>query len=144
MKAKSDKAKLAELEEEIEDYRRRQVDLVATYRRNDELARELHTASADVKYWKARAEAAEAKLAKTEAALDECRQSFNRTDARANQLREMVKIQCQDGNWNYDSYMHGMANGLLLAMSAIDGSAFEGLSAPEQWLAAADTEADHD
>lgn len=54
---------------------------------------------------------------------------------RIDNLREMVKTQCSDGNWNYNSYMHGMANGLLLALATLEGAEPEYLNAPEQWLA---------
>ena len=36
-------------------------------------------------------------------------------------LQSLVRTQCTDGNWNYDQYMRGMANGMLLALSVIDG-----------------------
>lgn len=51
-------------------------------------------------------------------------------------LENIVAIQTTSGNWNYDPYMHGMANGLLLAlhiMKAEDGEP-KYLDAPEQWL----------
>lgn len=48
---------------------------------------------------------------------------------------EVVKIQTSDGNWNYDPYMHGMANGLLVAQAIMhDLHDFTGLSAPDKWL----------
>ena len=46
---------------------------------------------------------------------------------------EMVKIQCTDGNWDYDPYMHGMANALLLAQAVLKDSDYAPLSAPEKW-----------
>jgi hypothetical protein len=50
-------------------------------------------------------------------------------------LDEMIKIQCAEGNWNYDPYMHGMANGLLLAKSVFDETHEpKFLEAPEKWL----------
>jgi hypothetical protein len=49
-------------------------------------------------------------------------------------LREMKDVQCSDGNWNYDPYMHGMANGMIFAISLFDGKRPEYLEAPEQWL----------
>ena len=49
-------------------------------------------------------------------------------------LREMIDIQCSDGNWNYDPYMHGMANGMLFALSLFDDKRPEYLKAPEVWL----------
>lgn len=49
-------------------------------------------------------------------------------------LQNIVNIQCSDGNWNYNSYGHGMANGLLLALSIFTGDSPEYLSAPVEWL----------
>ena len=54
--------------------------------------------------------------------------------ARTGPLEEMVAIQCSDGNWNYSEYMHGMANGLLLALATIKGEEPRFLEAPERWL----------
>jgi len=48
-------------------------------------------------------------------------------------LEDLLKIQCGDGNWNYDPYMQGMANGMILAMSLFKGVAPEFLDAPEVW-----------
>ena len=39
----------------------------------------------------------------------------NRTVARCK------KIQCTDGNWDYDEYMRGMANGIILALAIMEG-----------------------
>lgn len=54
-------------------------------------------------------------------------------------LRNLVQIQCSDGNWNYDHYMHGMANGMILALSVLENSIPKFLEAPRQWLAARKT-----
>ena len=54
--------------------------------------------------------------------------------ARIKKLDDLVKIQLTDGNWNYDPYMHGMANALLVAQAVMNNSEFEGLEAPEKWL----------
>ncbi len=43
------------------------------------------------------------------------------TTKQIEQLKELIKIQCTDGNWNYDQYMRGMANGLKVALSVLDG-----------------------
>ena len=51
-----------------------------------------------------------------------------------NTMRDLINVQCSSGNWNYDEYMHGMANGMLLMMSIVDGSQPEFLEAPESWL----------
>lgn len=37
------------------------------------------------------------------------------------QLEELVEIQCRQGTWNIDHYMHGLANGLILALSLFNG-----------------------
>lgn len=49
-------------------------------------------------------------------------------------LKDIIKVQCSDGNWNYDPYMQGMANGLLCAMSVLTSEDVEYLSAPAKWL----------
>ena len=36
------------------------------------------------------------------------------------QLKDMVEVQGQDGNWNYDEYMMGMYNGMEFMMSMIE------------------------
>ena len=54
--------------------------------------------------------------------------------SRRNSLKKCVDIQCSDGNWNYDGYMHGMANGMLLALGIFDGKDPRFLEAPKKWL----------
>ena len=49
-------------------------------------------------------------------------------------LDDLVKVQCSSGNWNYDPYMQGMANGLILAQSLFKGNEPKFLEAPEEWL----------
>jgi hypothetical protein len=53
-----------------------------------------------------------------------------------NTLKECKKIQCIDGNWNYDPYMLGMANGLIFALSLFEKNVngVEYLSTPDEWL----------
>jgi len=63
---------------------------------------------------------------------------------RINDLKDLVKIQCSDGNWNYDHYMHGMANGMLLSLNVMDDKLenpytgtqmkYPFLDAPEEWI----------
>ena len=48
-------------------------------------------------------------------------------------LKELTDIQCRDGNWNYDPYMHGMANGMILALSILEDTEPQYLKAPEIW-----------
>ena len=54
---------------------------------------------------------------------------------RCNAIEDCLKVQKSNGNWNYDAYMHGMANGMILCMSLLKGNAEpEYLDAPDQWL----------
>ncbi len=50
------------------------------------------------------------------------------------ELSRCLEVQLQDGNWNYDPYMHGMANGLLLAEAICAGKDPQYKSAPDKWL----------
>ena len=50
-------------------------------------------------------------------------------------LRVMTQVQCDDGNWNYDPYIHGMANGLIFALSIFDKNEPNYLEALKEWLA---------
>lgn len=49
-------------------------------------------------------------------------------------LREITAIQCSNGNWDYDAYMLGMANGMLLAIATMTDEDFAPLTAPDEWL----------
>ena len=55
-------------------------------------------------------------------------------DHRITNLRDITGTQCSPGNWDYDPYMHGMANGMILALAAIEGTEPEFKDAPAQWL----------
>jgi hypothetical protein len=48
-------------------------------------------------------------------------------------LREMLEVQCSDGNWNFDPYMHGMANGMIYALSILEDEIPVFMEAPEEW-----------
>ena len=50
------------------------------------------------------------------------------------QLKELVAVQCSAGNWNYDAYMHGLANGMILSLSILENKEPVYLDAPETWL----------
>lgn len=56
------------------------------------------------------------------------------TEEQIEQLEELVKLQCTNGTWNYDSYHFGMANGLILALAVMKGEEPQFLKAPAQWL----------
>ena len=50
-------------------------------------------------------------------------------------LRDVHKVQGSDGNWNYDPYMHGLYNGLELALSIAEGREPDFREAPtDGWL----------
>lgn len=53
---------------------------------------------------------------------------------RLKSFSDLVEIQCSPGNWNYDAYMHGMANGMRLAQAHMNGETPEYLEAPDAWL----------
>ena len=48
-------------------------------------------------------------------------------------LHDVIRIQCSKGNWDYDPYMMGLGNGLIMAESLITGRQPEFLSAPRKW-----------
>ena len=48
--------------------------------------------------------------------------------------QDIVNVQCNDGNWNYDPYMHGLANGMLIVQSMFTDKPPEFLEAPKVWL----------
>ena len=60
--------------------------------------------------------------------------SFQSEDDKLKVLDDLVKFQSQSGNYDYDSYMHGIANGLILAQSVMTGQKFKLLDTPVQWL----------
>jgi hypothetical protein len=49
-------------------------------------------------------------------------------------MQEIIAIQCSDGNWNYDPYMHGMANGMIYANSLFLDLEPKFLDSPKMWL----------
>jgi len=49
-------------------------------------------------------------------------------------IRKMMLIANNDGNWNYDPYLHGMANGLIAAFAVATGIEPRYLDAPTEWL----------
>lgn len=55
-------------------------------------------------------------------------------------MRESLKIQGYDGNWNYDEYMHGMYNGMELMLAYAEGREPVYREKPEKWLRNKDTE----
>lgn len=50
------------------------------------------------------------------------------------ELRKVHAIQGDNGNWNYDPYMHGMFNGLELALAIMEKREPNYKEAPKKWL----------
>ena len=48
-------------------------------------------------------------------------------------LKELLDIQCSDGNWNFDPYMHGMANGMIFCVALLEDKEPVYLEAPKKW-----------
>jgi hypothetical protein len=53
-------------------------------------------------------------------------------------VKEMVKIQGSDGNWNYDPYMLGLYNGLEFALSILEDREPLFRDKPSVWLSDAE------
>ena len=49
-------------------------------------------------------------------------------------IEDLVKVQCSDGNWNFDPYMCGIANGMILCLAVLQGHDPVYLEPPETWL----------
>jgi hypothetical protein len=49
-------------------------------------------------------------------------------------IQDVLKIQGADGNWNYESYMHGMYNGMVLIDSILRGIEPVFKEEPEQFI----------
>lgn len=54
-------------------------------------------------------------------------------EKRLNNVRQLLKLQSQDGTWNYDSYNHGLTNGIILALSTMMDVEPPFYGAPEKW-----------
>lgn len=48
---------------------------------------------------------------------------------------ELLRIQGNDGNWNYDQYMHGMYNGMECVIATLEGRVANYKDAPTQFIA---------
>ena len=55
-------------------------------------------------------------------------------DDRLSKLKELTEMQCGEGNYDYDGYMHGMANGMLLSVAIMEEKTPEFMDAPEKFL----------
>lgn len=57
------------------------------------------------------------KKRKPEVPTDPSKLSVEDLAKRIDALRSVTAIQCSNGNWDYDAYMLGLANGMILARS---------------------------
>lgn len=53
---------------------------------------------------------------------------------RVNNLGNLIDIQASKGNWDYDPYMHGMLNGMILSHATMLDIEPIFRDAPEEWL----------
>jgi len=59
-------------------------------------------------------------------------------------LKELIQTQCTNGNWNYDAYMHGMANGMICAEAVLTNVEPVYLDPPKEFISKQFTLAEHD
>ena len=52
----------------------------------------------------------------------------------AEKIKDLIDIQKQNGNYNYDEYMYGMLIGLELAYYSLLGEEAQYTEKPEKWL----------
>lgn len=50
-------------------------------------------------------------------------------------IDNIMKTQKTDGNWNYDAYMHGMLNGMIIVESIVKDIDPKFRNAPDKWIA---------
>lgn len=58
---------------------------------------------------------------------------MNIPSKRLKSLKSCIETQCSHGNWDYDPYMQGMANGMLLAEAIIYDKQPNYMVAPKRW-----------
>lgn len=49
------------------------------------------------------------------------------------ELQNCIDIQRQPGNWDYEPYMQGLLNGMLLAEAILTGKSYAPVAAPKKW-----------
>jgi len=55
-------------------------------------------------------------------------------DKKLAEAKEMTNVQGDNGNWNYDPYMHGMFNGMEYVLAIFDEREPKFREAPKEWL----------
>lgn len=61
-------------------------------------------------------------------------EAFTHLEKVTEALRDLVRVQSAEGNWNYDPYMMGLANGLILALAMVEGGEPKYFDAPAVWV----------
>ena len=59
---------------------------------------------------------------------------MNEVEDRLEKLDNLIKVQADEGNWNYSPYMHGLLIGMLVAKSVFTDEQPEYPDAPEHWI----------
>ena len=49
-------------------------------------------------------------------------------------LERLLEIQLMDGNWNFNEYMFGMTNGMILSLAILKDEEPRYMDAPDEWL----------
>ncbi len=55
-------------------------------------------------------------------------------DEKIKELEELLIAQKMPGNWDFDPYMHGMTNGMILFLSILKNETPEFLDPPKNWV----------
>jgi hypothetical protein len=61
---------------------------------------------------------------------------------RVRDMKSITATQCDDGNWNYNEYMFGMANGMELILSIAEGREPRFKDRPKEFLVDKDVDVD--
>lgn len=70
------------------------------------------------------------KLQEVSAEYDDCKIDHHTKLMRLEKILDLVK---SDGIWDYDSYTHGLLNGIMLAYSITTDSSYNPYEPPKKW-----------
>ncbi len=67
--------------------------------------------------------------------LKQFREAIDRLVTKAlEDIKRVVSIQGDNGNWNYNEYMHGMYNGMELILAMLENREPQYKDTPKEWL----------
>ena len=69
-----------------------------------------------------------------ELAVNQKTEKIPNIDKKISDLQRMCNVQCSKGNWDFDSYGHGLANGLIFAHSIMADIEPKFLDAPKKFI----------